>query len=1166
MFQVYFNTAYHGGNYPLSPYEILDYAVYNKELDKVKLIVPTGRLQRRLQMHIASEYFRLYKKPCEYLPVMTFQNFVNEIYEKTFGRGKRQIVSDAYRLSLFEEALEKADMKFFVKPGANASPAVSERLAGVVFGLKEDGVMPEDLEKDLEGSHPADVYVDFTRLADILEIYKSYERLTGGRYLDREDMLNLLSENISPSHALSAYEELFPDREDLKQFSMEEVFPENPAILLGGFSEFKQPELRLISIFAKSDIPFAVHIDYSKENGPLFGNFDDTALKLIKAGFNPLLKEDKTENLDNASYLRRWLFNTEKQIERRELAEMICIIPSKTRETEVGDIARLVKHLIVDEKYEPKDICIAARKPDIYSSLFREIFTESRIPVNISDRFPLAKSPAAIAVFSLLNMITGGYRRDDVIRALQSKYLDFGNSNSGINSENLYETALKMKISGGWKQGADKGWKRRLEAAVNFSSKRLYDLEKENSIEESELLSEKQRKDTTEKALSDFITLCSMIDFKNGNYSPSEFSEIIKKSILQRFKVKEKILYMYDNLHKNGSVEKDELNIYLEEIERDASAFSELVKLTEELDFVLSDRFPGKKFSLEDLVNRLKTTVSGAKYQIREKIGCGVTVTSVEQTREIPYKVTILCGAVDGEFPSVYRPETFLGKELPETEERHIRAERLLFYQFLTNNPELFNAGKKKIFITYPEQSLMGDFVPSPFINSLCKIISENRDNLTIKEENYGWREALISKNEILGAYGANKVNGSDSDNDILIRNLNLSSEELAFINNIIENKRDYSTAEINSDAEYEKGSSFFDYYDKKPYSASDIELYASCPFKFYTEKILKTKAPEEIDFLLSPLDRGSLLHNVFFLFYRKVQELQLQNGEPAVYSMPRSRELPPLASVRLSDKNAGDYSRLLHEIARKEIDKYRFENPFFMVEEDDIFGGNGKKGVLQKWLDEEIALFEGGYPYSPALFELNFGSYGRVKTEGSLPPQQLRDNFILRGKIDRLEVGEDNSFIIADYKTNIQYQAGNSEVKNLKAFQLPLYAAAAEKILKEHYAFEPDYHSCVYISLNPARNDKGQTESRKYLLLKRETDFGEEFDKRKTAQILKKEDSAPEILETIVEKAVDIKQSIAEGEFPVEPESNNCKNCRLQSFCRILEIDREEKENTDNE
>ena len=62
-------------------------------------------------------------------------------------------------------------------------------------------------------------------------------------------------------------------------------------------------------------------------------------------------------------------------------------------------------------------------RPEPYTELFREHTARYRIPVNITDRYHLDRSPVVIALLGMMRVAAGGFRRDDLLRVASSPYL-----------------------------------------------------------------------------------------------------------------------------------------------------------------------------------------------------------------------------------------------------------------------------------------------------------------------------------------------------------------------------------------------------------------------------------------------------------------------------------------------------------------------------------------------------------------------------------------------------------------------------------------------------------------------------------------------------------------------------------------------------------------------
>jgi ATP-dependent helicase/nuclease subunit B len=1099
-------------------------------------IVPTGRQVRLLQRKYIRDEFSRTRKPVDTPSIMTLESFIRDRYRKEFPKDTCRIISDAYRLALFEEAADRANLAFFTKEGKSLSPATMERLSSVVFGLKEDGVSSESLLEDISRTN-SELDFDLPRLRDIYSLCKEYEKALGTTFLDKPAILQKLLA--------------------LNKFTIEEEYP----IFIEGFSEYKQPEIEFLVRFAESGTPMAIHLDYSEQNGPLFGNLRETHAHLVNAGFRsaplddiPIIHDTTPDDecifTPMGAYLRRWLFNTERRIRHRGLSRQVSVFAADTRAEEVKAIAKLIRHLHLEDGIPLAEICVAIRQPELYSGLFREMFATYSIPANITDRFPLAKSPVAIAIFAVLDIVNRGYRREDIHRALQSPYLtimrfDADGAQVELNGANLYETALRLRITGGEKFGGASYWTKQLQRAIIKLEARLKLMNESELTDEMELSTTQKHLESTRRALDDFTALVNYLPQKTSRMTPADFYRILTDTMLKRLKIRQNILDFYEHIAAYKPVKSDYIRL-LEEVEKDARALSEILRIAEEMTAIDKQRNPTIQRSLAEYSDKLRTATIAGKYQILEKSTYGVTVTSIEQTRGIPYKVTILCGLLDGEFPQVYTPETFLGKELPETEERFIKAERMLYYQAITNNTPALESGEKRLYLTYPMHNDGRETVRSPFVDALLKVSSLQEDAkvYNLKELQRGaaagtlsgdllqqwndiqWLDAIASKEEalLLLARDAEALSDEDKSELRIAQTAEFIAASASHTEEIL--SHGLQSAEENQLA-----------IPEHPFSITDLETYAKCPYQYYAKKILGIGETGKQDAWLSPIEKGTLFHGVLYKFYKQLQK-PLGQDEP----------------VRLSESHREEYKQQLIEIAHQELSHLEYDHAFFELEKEDLLGvEGGKKGKIEVWLDTELARIEKGWSFAPILFEYAFGMKSKHGTEAKAVV--LSNGLTIRGKIDRLEISNDEGgtkFLIADYKTG-KHQ-GNNEVKKGESFQMPLYMAAAEHLLKEK-GIEATPEGAVYYLLNPEYDrKKGEYDAHHFQLLPKDSPIAPPS-KTKKSQLVDSSDERDAIIAESVHQALSIAHNIENKHFPVEPLTSSCEYCSYGALCRVKEL-----------
>ncbi|TAE29269.1 MAG: hypothetical protein EAZ92_06695 [Candidatus Kapaibacterium sp.] len=1258
------------------PEAILEEVLSRNALQSLIFIVPTGRRVRLLKRCIVRNVFKRTGKPvAAEMHVYTLEQFAKLCAERLLGNRTPRLVSEAMTAALMEEAADAARHKlsFFTNSGTkkdrakNASkasdyaisPAVLERLQSIILGLKEDGITPQSLRADVEAQN--EHVTDPRRLADIATLYESYEQVLGTTLTDYPKLLNLVIEEITQSRTTTGVEEVWRT-----------LFPAAQMLLLDGFTEFKKPEERFLAAMYHAPFETRIVIDYSDKNGPLFGGLQDTVTNLqgftgmkVDASqkadeislvprytaFTTDLDTDKwreykrEEHLPKAAYVRRWLFNTEEDIRHAGLNEVVTILSSPTRSEEVRDVAKLLRHYAVNENIPLHEMCVVMRRAEDYAGLFREMCALYDIPANITDRFPLEKSPVVTAVFAVLDMLLYGYRRADVNRALQSPYVRFVRKERGrrltarsgakqettLDAANLFTVAGRLRITGGQRFGRDgkSQWLRRMESRLGYLSKREILLNNSPNADADELQETRRFIEEIELAKRDFIALTSLFPRETTEFTPKEFHQFITEELLATLRVHEQIVTFHkhaQNLAFEAAAEQNtamkRMTKFLgleEEIEKDARALTAFVDIIDEMTAILHERDKrfmeaakaqkrplsekyiepdagsgtasrsgGKRRSLSDYIERLRTAVRNGRYQVREKLGYGVTITSLEQIRGVPFRLTVICGAVDGEFPMSYVPETFLGKELLDSEDRFLRRERIQFYQALMNNAVRTEDGSKRVFITYPERTDKGDnYTRSPFVDALLKITSltgagkifANGVNAGLEGERatatvLPYFRALASEEETVRHAALSFVEAFRSNPQQFLQNFSQSPLLQQYTDILpsetakqaLERVSVYLAARLEQE---EKGETPDNRVDagtlgKSVYSISALEQYAKCAYQFFASKSLRLREIQQFESSLSPLESGSLLHTILYKFYQKCREeakaTPEKNGNMPVLQ-PLKEGLPELIPILLDPTRSEEYRARLHKIAEEEIASIRFEHPFFELDRESLVGTNPEEplefrrsGKLDVWLESELQRVQEGWGYAPALVEFAFGEIKSV-----LGNVELAENLRLHGKIDRIELAFDDNgtpheFLIGDYKSGANVSS-NKDIREGLSLQMPLYAAATEELLRSAYGLDAEASGGVYYVLSPKPSKVNKdAETHSFVMLPKDSPLAK--GKKRSLEFVQDRAEMREMMDAAVQQAARYAENIRGGTFNAKPYStDHCEFCSFAPVCRIKEM-----------
>lgn len=216
---------------------------------------------------------------------------------------------------------------------------------------------------------------------------------------------------------------------------------------------------------------------------------------------------------------------------------------------------------------------------------------------------------------------------------------------------------------------------------------------------------------------------------------------------------------------------------------------------------------------------------------------------------------------------------------------------------------------------------------------------------------------------------------------------------------------------------------------DARSYSATALQHYAACPYRFFLYAIQRLEPREEIEAIdaIDPLTRGALFHEV---------QYEILTALRAAGALPVTAQTLPEAQAALEthlERVAAIYrERLWPAIERVWLD-----------------GIDSIRADLREWLRrmaEEAPLWR------PERFELAFGLKDRAQADPAsvAAPIDLGIGLNLRGSIDLVERGPNGELRITDYKTGRVRADRNLIIGGGRILQPALYAMAAERILGE--------------------------------------------------------------------------------------------------------------------
>jgi len=279
-----------------------------------------------------------------------------------------------------------------------------------------------------------------------------------------------------------------------------------------------------------------------------------------------------------------------------------------------------------------------------------------------------------------------------------------------------------------------------------------------------------------------------------------------------------------------------------------------------------------------------------------------------------------------------------------------------------------------------------------------------------------------------------------------------------------------------------------------RSYSATGLQNYAACPYRFLLQAIHRLSPREEPQPLeeLDPLQRGSLIHEIQFELFGELRDEKLLPVTPATLDAARHHLDAVLERV----------VRRFHEDLAPAIERV-WDDGVARVRAD-----------LREWLRRESKEPQ----WDPVFFELSFGlddQQGR-DPRSTASPVPLDCGIQLRGSIDLVERHPSGAVRATDHKTGRKQASEGMVIDHGDVLQPVLYALALEKLLPGQVTREGRLYYCTSSG-----------------------DFSE---------VVVPLDEHARHAASVLASAV--KDSLARGFLPAAPRDGACEYCDYRSVC----------------
>ncbi|PWR73390.1 PD-(D/E)XK nuclease family protein [Methanospirillum stamsii] len=790
-------------------------------------------------------------------------------------------------------------------------------------------------------------------------------------------------------------------------------------------------EKRLIQRYAE-EIPHMIYTAPMGEDTSIFG--DDASWiypsKKFESGTIPASPREKA-----VTSLFSDNFPEEKAC---ILRDALSLTKWKDPVSELSGIAKEILRL-KKQNIPWNDIAVVFPDPGIALGYLADVFDDYHIPYNCSTAPHLSVSPL-ISFFMLLGeCVEKGFRYEELIRLIRSPYLNYSwisvekdeteNYHNFLDFESLDLICRSYGITGGYID-----WDGRFEQIIGHITSEK-ESEETGSGENGSLAYIPKRPLPRETILQTIEGTKNLIQVLRNLLARSTASEHCKAF---RITLKSIGSPSPGTMVEEGGIElsDDEQNALL--------AFDEI--LTSLLQQPESEN---ENISFPEFLSRVRLLLMDKKIKAGDNDGVFVAGISDIEHMQIPY--IFIASINEGLIPRLnYRLPFVNGSEggkIGDDLHTYLRKERYRFISALLT-------GKEHVYLSSFEHRDERTALCSSFLGPLEQVgifptwgeepAIPEPDQFSDSENAYysgtmmassRWDEALLF------------LPDNERISDVVFR-IGIERNFRFRLNRSVYDGIIRTKASIRKEMEERFGPSY-------PWSATLLETYARCPYRFYLEHILNIKPLPMLGSDLSSDAKGRLIHSVVCRFKRRMQE----------------RDAFPLRQEEYHDA----VSSIL-EIASEELDTVSYETPVWLAKRRQLLGGERYgAGMFEKYVAAEIARLapdeEGDEPahFIPKHFEFSFGAVHEdgddpasvkdpvdiaaiarrrlnKKKDISWTSEDIPDSLLLCGKIDRIDITKTGDFGVVDYKTGIKIPS-TTEITQGKALQLPLYLLAYAEI-----------------------------------------------------------------------------------------------------------------------
>lgn len=746
--------------------------------------------------------------------VLTFKRMAYRIATEVGGKTKIALSSSGKAMLLYQILAEnKEKLKFLGKTEKNI-----EILDKQITEFKKHHVTIEMLKQCYEEEQ--DLYRK-AKIEDVMYIYKQYEEKLQNNYIDENDDLTLLAENLP-------YAPMFQDVD----------------IYLDEFVGFTKQEYNIIEKLLT--VSKQISITITTDNLDMMTNRDTDIFYSNKQTADKLLFLAKKQNVALEKTIFLTTLHRLKNKELEHIEKNLYGIPAEKYEkkpehlhlflasnpyTEIEEVAKQITYLVKEKHYAFQDIGIITKNLECYGNLCKVILPTYGIATFIDEKKEVSQNSLLKYMISILEIFSKNWSYESMFHYIKTGFLE------NIDWEDIYlleNFCIKWGIKGNkWIQG---DW--------DFEEIHEENREKLERIQNV-------RKQIVEP----------LWELKQSLAGVKTVEQITRN--MYQFLLKQNIPQILEEKRKKQE-EKGNLEIANEY----ETAWNLLMQMWDEMVMI----FGKERITFEKYIQLLQVGLNDTGLGKIPATQDEVVVGDIDRTRSHKMRAIFIVGLNDGIFPEVHKNEGFFNNQDREVfKQKGIELAKGTTEQLYESNFNIYKAfttAEEELYLTYPSSNIEGATLrPSLFITKIKKLFPHLQEQSDMIQKRYLLLnervtfEELIENIRILQEEGEMpniwyEVYTYFKQQPQWQQKLGNALEALTYTN-IPHNLTKENVEHL--------------YGNTMQTSVSKLEQYRECPYSFFLKYGLRLS--EKNNFKIQPIDTGNFMHEVIENFFSRIEE-----------------------------------------------------------------------------------------------------------------------------------------------------------------------------------------------------------------------------------------------------------------------------------------------------